>query len=102
MRWWTVPLSSWRWALAASGWLVQERARDPGRRRALAPTGQKRAGVFRALASRVWASLHSATIAARRWPIRASGPGTPCVTLVFIIPPWFPAICSPVIIESAR
>ena len=46
-------------ARPASGWFVQERARDPdrnpARRRALVPLGQKRAGVFRRLATRVWA-----------------------------------------------
>jgi hypothetical protein len=31
--------------------------------------------------------LHSATIAATRRPMRASGPATPWVTLWFIIPP---------------
>ena len=36
--------------------------------------GQKRAGVLRKLVSRVWASLHSATRAATRRPMRASGP----------------------------
>jgi len=40
-------------------WFVQEGARDldrnPARRRALVPLGQKRAGVFRKLVTRVWA-----------------------------------------------
>ncbi len=44
---------------AASGWFVQERARDPDRKfgpaAGASSPGQKRAGVFRKLVSRVWA-----------------------------------------------
>ena len=46
------------WVRPASGWLVQERARDPDRKSGPepgAPGGQKRSGVFRKLVSWVWA-----------------------------------------------
>lgn len=47
------------WARAASGWFVQERAPEPDRESvpasAARPLGQKCSGVFRELATRVWA-----------------------------------------------
>jgi hypothetical protein len=48
------------WARPASGWLAQERARDPDRKAspepgASSPRGQKRSGVFRKLVSWVCA-----------------------------------------------
>jgi hypothetical protein len=64
------------------------------------PADQKCAGVFRGLATRVWARLHSATIAAKRRPMRASWPCAPWVWVFFMVPPRFPAISLPVTIES--